>query len=205
MQQPKLLVSPENYQEYLREKEDFDYWIEKNSGRDVAIDAEISGVKPDLSAYHSGGRKNFRLDGWILVFEKVYVGYDLFDDTAFAWISTKAQDKWSFSAGCKFEAKARFTFQRGRLIFKRLHNIEILTDGDGSAPDPNRILVAAQTASEFPLQPEKCVNCPEGVLVEKTMTGRRQNGPRRSLVCLQGEKNPADCLYHLAPLLKSSD
>ena len=204
MQQPKLLVSPEEFQTYLREKEDFDYWIEKNNGRLVAIDAEISAVKPDLSARIGRGRQSFHLDGWILVFDKVYVGYDLFDDTAFARISIKAQDKWQFSAGCKFEAKARFRFQRGRLIFNRLHDIEIVMPGDGDTPDPNRILVATQTATEFPVQPEKCLSCPEGVLVEKTLDRREKNGPKRILVCLRGEKNPADCLYHLAPLLKSS-
>jgi len=204
IQQPRLLVSPQDFQNYLREKEDFDHWISQHEGRSVQIDARVTGIKPDLVAYIHRGRRNFRPDGWILVFDKVYINYDLFDDAAFAWISIKAQEKLAFSAGQRFEARARFTFQRGRLIFRRLHNIEITEQGESPAPDLNEILVAAETATEFPVQPDKCIGCPEGILVEKGIPQNIRNAPRRSLVCLRGQNNPADCIRHLEPLLKST-
>jgi hypothetical protein len=204
-QQPKLKVDREDYEKFLRDKDDFDHWLGQNENRQVEIEAVISGIKPNLitNGPHKGSR--LRFNGWILVFDNVYVDYDLFDDTAFAWISERAQERCQFTDGTRFEARAKFNFERGRLIFNRLHGIEIKKTGDGIPPDLNKIMVAAETASRIPVQPEKCLRCPEGVLIDKAEERRNNSGRKRQLICLRGVKNPSECIYHLTPLLENGD
>ncbi len=204
-QQPRLKVSQEEYDKFLLDKEDFDYWLDQNQGREVEIEAELAGVKPNLIANGSHRGRRLRFSGWILIFRGVYVDYDFFEDTAFAWISEKTQDRWSFSAGARFEARAKFNFQRGRLVFNRLHQVEIKRRGKTDPPDINRILVAAETATGFPVQPEKCLKCPEGMLVENAGNSRDSNGPKRQMICLRGVKNPSECIHHLTQLLNKED
>lgn len=202
-QKPRLLVSPDEYREYLHDLENFKYWIGLNRGRKIDIDAQIASVKPDLSAAGSPDNPRFRFHGWILVFDHVYVGYDLFEDIAFARISAKTQNRFQFAGGDSFEAVARFNFNQGRLVFSQVHNIEIKARGEGELPDSESILVAAETATSFPVQPEKCMRCDQGVLIENMPSRSNRSAPSRSLVCLMGQKNPVECLYHLDLELKA--
>lgn len=202
-QTPRLKVSDEEYHNFLNELEDFNYWIDENQQRQVEIDAEIIGVKPNLKAFGSIDRPYYRMYGWILVFDQVYIGYDLFEDIAFAKISEKAQDRLLFRAGDILEASAKFNFMRGRLVFSHVHNIDLKTRGDEPLPDGEDILVAAQTATSFPVQPEKCMHCDQGVLAEARDNDSDRSGPSRTLVCLRGERNPLECIYHLKPQLRS--
>ncbi|MBD3217110.1 MAG: hypothetical protein GF310_02455 [candidate division Zixibacteria bacterium] len=202
-QQPKLKVCDDEYREFLREKEDFDHWVSQYNGREVEIDAGVSAINPSLIMTNGGKKPKFRFNGWILVFESVHVDYDLFDDTAFGWISQKTQRGLQLGRGASFEAKAKFNFERGRLRFNRIHNFEIKSAGFEAPPDINEIMVATQTASRFPVQPDKCIHCPEGVLVDNVDFKKTRNGRRRNLVCLQGVKNPSECIYHLSEILDS--
>jgi len=202
--QPKLNVSEDEYRDFLRDREDFDFWIDSLKGREVEIEAEISSVKPDLWKQVRNGRESYKFDGWILVFHKIYINYDLFDDTAFAWISNKTQQRYKFATGDHFEAQARFNFQRGRLVFNRVHRVDMKYKSDSAPPNLNRILVAAETALSFPVQPEKCIHCSEGVLVENMNHEKDKHGRRRYLVCLMGQKNPNDCVHHLVSQIESN-
>lgn len=202
-QQPKLKVSEEEYREFLREKEDFDHWISQHRGQDVEIDTKIAAINPSLIMTNGGKKPRFRFNGWILVFDNLHVNYDLFDDTAFAWISPKTQENFLFGRGASFEATARFNFEHGRLIFNRIRRFEIKSPGIEDPPDINEIMVATQTASRFPVQTEKCIHCPEGVLVDNVDYKKTRNGRRRNLVCLKGVKNPSECIYHLTAILDS--
>jgi hypothetical protein len=135
------------------------------------------------------------------VFDQVYVGYDLFEDIAFARISPKAQQKLRLAPGDSFEAEARFNFDQGRLVFTRVHNIDIKSRSGRPLPDSENIIVAAETSQSFPVQPEKCMRCDQGVLVENPPDNSGRSRPSRSLVCLRGEDNPAECIYHVMPQL----
>ncbi len=201
-QAPRLKVSDEKYREFLREKEDFDHWVSQNDGRLVEIDAEIVSIKPNLIPSNGGPPQKFRFNGWILVLDGVYVNYDLFDDTAFAWISQKTQERFGFRDGDIFEAQARFNFSYGRLIFNRTHNIEIKQRGEGIQPEMSDIIAATQTATKIPVQPEKCIRCSQGILVENNNLRKDKDGRRRSLICLEGIRNPSECIYHLEDKLQ---
>ena len=201
-QQPRIRVSEDEYRQFLRDREDFDFWISQNLHQQVQIDAGLVSIKPDLQIIPNGARMRFRFRGWILVFNSVYIGYDLFDDTAFGWISDKTQKLFRFVAGDRFEAEAQFNFQSGRLLFNRIHNIEKIESGENKPPDLSRIMVATETASSIPVQPEKCIRCPQGILIENDLTDRDKSQQRRSLVCLEGVRNPLECLYHLSGKLR---
>lgn len=201
-QQPELKVTDQQYLQFHRDKEDFDFWINEHNDRPVEIDAKIISIKPDLSIIRDQPPLRFRFNGWILVFAEVYVNYDHFQDTAFAWISKRTQESLEFAIGERFEAEARFNFVRGRLTFNRLHRIDKISSEDIQPPDINRIMVASETASIIPVQPEKCIRCEQGILIENQNLHKNRQGRRRTLVCLQGVKNPSDCLYHLQDELR---
>ena len=201
-QQPSLMVAEKDYKQFLRDQEDFDFWISRLINREVQIDAQIVSIKPDLYMFQDRPRPRFRFNGWILVFNSVYIGYDLFDDTAFGWISDKTQKIFKFSSGDRFEAAGRFNFERGRLLFNRIHNIEKKDGVNNAPPDLSSIMVATETASLVPVQPEKCIRCPQGILIENEKSTQNKNQRRRNLICLKGIKNPAECLYHLAEKLR---
>jgi len=193
-QTPQLKISPEAYQEFLREKEDFDHWVESHRGRLVELDGEIIGLKPDLIMLSSGVRPKLNFRGWLLVFKRIYINYDLFEDIAFAQVGRSLQERIRFAQGDQLEARARFGFQRGRLILNHLQRIEFKSRGKSSSPAWNETLTAAQMATAIPAQPEKCILCPDGVLVESDLAENQTNGPRRRLICLKGVINPINCI-----------
>jgi len=165
----------------------------------------IAAVKPNLILNGSENNPRIFQKGWFLIFKSVFINYDLFDDLAFAWISYQTQERRLLSAGDSFEAQAIFNFSQGRLIFNKVHNIDVKTKGDIISPELNQLLVAAKTTKPFPIQPDKCLRCSQGVLVEKANRDIHSRGPRRVMVCLQSEENPVDCIYHLKSVIEKSD
>jgi len=57
--------------------------------------------------------------------------------------------------------------------------------------------VARQSARSLPRQPEKCLHCPQGALVDVTDRSNGQERRRRELICLEGMANAEACYYQV--------
>ncbi len=201
IQQPKLKISDEEYGQFKRDLENLDYWLEDLVGREVELEATVVAIKPNLRAYGNPGRERYAFVNWLVIFRSAHVGFDLFDDTCFARISDKTQSRFKLAHGDRILCRATMTFDRGRLIFVRLHNIELESAGYDPSWNQADVEVAAATAKRIDIQTEKCLNCEYGCLIDMNVSSR-QNG-NRSLLCLAGQKIPEDCVYPLLKQLKT--
>ncbi len=199
-QQPKLKISDEEFISFRSRLEDLDYWLDTIVGRKIELEATLRAVKPNFRAIGSPKRQRYLFTNWLAIFDSAHVNYDLFDDVCFARLSDRTQARFRFSEGDRILCRSVPTFDRGRLVFTRLHNIEV-TDG-GYEPDWDRAdaEVAAATAVTLNIQAEKCLSCRYGCLIDRNYRDNR-NGSR-SLLCLAGQELPEDCVYPLTKYLE---
>lgn len=198
-QQPRLRISGEEFDRFQSDLDDLDYWFGEILGREIELEATVKAVKPDFRAFGSPEREQYQFSNWLLVFDNAHVGYDLFDDICFARISDRTQSRFRFGQSSHMICRAIPVFDRGRLVFTKLHNFDI-TD-NGQKPDWTRAAaeVAAATAVRLDIQAEKCLACRYGCLIDRGHHGGR-NGTR-SLLCLAGQRLPGECAY---PLMRHS-
>jgi hypothetical protein len=199
-QQPRLKISEQEYDEFLRQLEDLDYWLDSIVGRKIELEGTIKTVKPNFRAVGFKSRERYVFSNWLVVFESAHIGYDLFDDICFARLSEKTQARFRFSEGSHLLCCAVPMFDRGRLIFTRLHNIETADDGVQPEWDRADAEVAAATATKLNIQTEKCLGCRFGSLIDRNNYDR--NSRSRSLLCLAGQRLPEECAY---PLMRHLD
>lgn len=199
-QQPRLKLSDEEFRQFKSDLEDFEYWLDQIVGREVELEGTISSIKPNFRPRGHPDHERYAFLNWLAVFECAHVGYDLFDDVCFARISEKTQNIFKFGSNTHIICRAVPSFDRGRLVFSRLHNVEVVEQG--FPPDWTRANaeVAAASAQRLDLQSEKCLNCEFGCLVDRNID-RQKNGSR-SLLCLAGQKLPKECAYPLAKLIR---
>jgi len=202
MQAPQLRISEDEYARFRTNLEDLDFWLNGIVGNEIELEATFAAVKPNLRA--SGTRNQFyHFVNWLAIFESAHVNYDLFDDACFARMSEKTQSRYRFKEGDRILCRATPIFDRGRLIFTRLHGIEATTNHGNPEWDRARVEVAAATASRIDMQTEKCLACRYGCLID--MNGNGRSPQNRSLLCLAGQKLPEECAYPLMKFVESGN
>jgi len=197
IQTPKLKLTDDEFAKFKRDLEDFDFWLDDIVGREIELEATVAAIKPNFRAYGNPGRERYSFVNWLAIFENAHVGFDLFDDTCFARISDKTQNRFKIGPEDRILCRATATFNRGRLIFTRLHNIELEQSGNETEWNRAEAEVAAATAKRINIQTEKCLNCEYGCLID--MNGVSRHNGSRSLLCLAGQRIPEECVY---PLIK---
>jgi len=197
VRQPKLKISDEEFRKFKNRLEDLDFWLDEIVGREIELEGTIETIKPNFRPYGNPRRERFAFLNWLAVFRSAHIGYDLFEDVCFARISDKTQSRFVISPGDHILCRATASFDRGRLIFTRLHNIEHTRNGERPQWSKSGAEVAAATAVRLNLQAEKCLQCRYGCLIDRPHYDDR-NGSR-SLLCLAGQKAPEECAY---PLMK---
>ncbi len=188
--QPRLLLSRADYERFLSEVEEFEEWVEEQRGRELEVLCEVSGVKPHFCKTIAGRRTQLRLEGYLAVIRRGFIGLTEFDDVFYASLTLRQQEELALAAGDRFEALGRVTLDRGRVVIERLRRVQVEARSGMPSWNAARALVARATAVEFDHRPESCVRCPHGALVD-VISG--ENGRRRTLFCLQGVTEPTLC------------
>ena len=191
--QPRILISGAKFEAFQRELEEFDEWMSEFQNRELDILCEISSVKPRFKKIISNGKGQLRLDGYVLVLRHGYIGVTEFDDYFYANISSHQQDRLRFAPDNKFEARGRMALDRGRVVFNKIWAITFQDRSGHSAWNNSRALVSRTTATEFQRQPESCIKCPSGALVDTIEIQNGQKSFRRSLYCLEGMRDVQTC------------
>ncbi|MBD3384938.1 hypothetical protein GF407_08430 [candidate division KSB1 bacterium] len=198
--QPRLKLSKLEYERFTEELESFDDWIEEIKDHKISFWCRIGSLKPRFKRMIDGSHGHFRLDGYVAVCCDGFIGTTAFDGYFYVYISPRLQDRLRPATGDAFEAKGYVTLDRGRLLIHRVHHIEFEMRSGEKGWSNSEALVCREIASRFSHQPESCLHCPHGALVD---TQERKQGKvisRRELYCLEGIADPETC--YIAPLEK---
>ncbi|MBN2000506.1 hypothetical protein JW935_23345 [candidate division KSB1 bacterium] len=191
--QPKIKLSALEFERFLSELDDFEDWISTFVNREPVFWGEVDSIKPRFRRYQYMAGHQLHLDGYLLVFKHGYIGTTELDDLFYAFISPRQQERLCFSAGDRFEARGKFILDRGRIVFEKIWAVEFESRSGGPVWHNSEALVARETATFFETQPEVCLHCPQGALVDVYFKENGTNKVKRRLYCLEGVKDPYLC------------
>ena len=203
---PRLLLKPENYQLFLKDFRGFEQWLDDKKAKELNCAGTIKTLKPRfiMNQYH--GRSHLSFKGFLLVFQEVFIGLTLFEDTVYAVLSPSQQSRLRLGEGDRLEFRATLRLDRGRMILDRVHGIEIeekSTAKNWTIAEAKQALLLGKICE---YQYEKCLNCPHGSLVDIKESEFPSNGQkRRKLLCLKGVSDPKYCIVQAEEKLFQED
>lgn len=195
--QPELLLAQEKYEKFKKSLEEYEEWLGEVLGRDIEFSGEINSVKPHLKKIIYPNGQSLRFKGFLLSFKNGWIDRVFFDDYIYAKVSIRAQEKYKFSRGDKLDFKARLKVDRGRIVLEKVRYVDFSKRSDNSSWDLSEALVAKSTGTEFDCQPERCLVCEKGCLLDVVDKSSPRERVFRHLFCLAGIKDPENCLYDL--------
>ncbi len=195
---PELIISREEYTRFLNDLDEFEDWLSEAQKTEQEIAGVIDAVKPLFvkKVYPKASFLSFR--GYMLIFRDAYLGWTHMEDIVYAIISGKTYQSLKLARGDSIEAHARLITDHGRLILKKLRRIQVDQRGEDAVWDDQRVLLARETATAFTSQPERCVQCPFGALVDVDYHKDHHSVSQRELLCLQGIKDHRNCYLYAA-------
>ncbi len=190
---PELRISREEYQFFLRELEIFEEWLEELSNKHIEIAGVVKEVKPHFTQKVFPKAKFLSFKGYLLVFDSIYLDRYHFEDNVYSLMSSEHYNRFRIGPGDKLEAKALLKLNNGRIILHRFRDIEILERGREPFWNEQSITIARETATEFPDQPEGCIQCGFGALVDVEYFRDKRSYKRRRMICLKGMLDHKGC------------
>jgi len=191
-QQPRLLLTPGQWAAFRRELEAFEDWFDHNVGRDVEASGEVVEVKPSFVREVDAG-SCIRFRGFLVLLREAYLDRTLLRSPVYLRVSRSGQERHELRAGDVLDFRATVREDRGRVVLERPRAIEVLSRGRGAVWTFSAGLVAKQTATAFRRQPERCLLCPAGTLLDVHQETRDGERRYRRLLCLEGERDPQHC------------
>jgi len=200
--QPELLLKQNEFEKFKNSLEEYEEWLGEVSGRDVEFSGEINSIKPLLkkTIYPRGTSLKFK--GFLLNFKNGWINRVFLDDYLYAWVSVGVQKKQNFSKGDKLDFKARLLIDRGRIVLGKVRYVEFSEKTDKLSWDLSEALVAKSTGTELDCQPERCLACEKGCLLDVVDKSAHTEKAYRHLFCLAGIKDPENCVYDLKKKLE---
>ena len=128
-----------------------------------------------------------------MILYPAFLEWEHFEDPVYAQISAKYLHRLKLGRYTEIEGQGQVSIDRGRLVIKRLKNIEITEPGEDPFWNEQRVLISRETATEFPTQPEGCIGCEFGALVDVEYHRDHRSYKRRKLFCLKGMTDFRDC------------
>lgn len=200
--QPEIVLNPEEYKKFQTDLEEYEEWLENTLGKWVEFSGKVHTVKPHFRKIKYGSKEILDFPGFLISFREGYLDRVFFKDNIFVTVSRKTQQNLKFAKGDEVEFKARLRTDKGRIVLERIKYVEFLHKEEAVPGSLSQALVAKNTGTEFDCQPEKCMMCENGSLmdvVEKTVDN---SSIKRHLFCLVGMDDPEACVYHLVKKIK---
>ncbi len=190
---PDLMVPEEEYHQFLDELEDFEDWFDSVRGKEINFWGLIRSVKPRITKVIHKNESSMHLEGYLLHFDDAYLNTVHWEDRCYAIVYADQQERYQFAPEDDVEFKCRVELDQGRLIYKKIRNVDFRLKSDRKTWTNSTSLVAKGTATLFNHQELKCLHCDHGVLVDvvdKTGGGWER---RRELYCLESFPTPDVC------------
>ena len=195
--QPEIILNPEDYKKFERDLEEFEEWLNETVGRWVEFSGTVNSVKPHFRKIKFGSKETLSFPGFLISFKEGYLDRVFFKDHIFVTISRRTQQNLKFARGDEVEFQARLRTDRGRIVLERIRYVEFPHKEKALPWSLSQALVAKNTGKEFDCQPEKCMLCENGCLLDVVEKTDKSSPIRRHLFCLIGVENPEECVYHL--------
>jgi hypothetical protein len=195
--QPETMLDPEAYKKFQRDLEDFEEWLEETRGNWVEFSGTVNSVKPHFRKIRFGSKETISFPGFLISFTEGYLDRTFFEDHIFVTTSRRTQQNLRFAKGDRVDFQARLGIDRGRIVLDKIRHVDFLNKEKDTAPTVSQALVAQKTGTEFDCQPEKCVMCEKGCLLDVVEKTEDTSPVKRHLFCLMGVENPEECIYQL--------
>jgi hypothetical protein len=194
---PEIILDEKGYKKFERELEEFEEWLEATVGKWVEFSGTVNSVKPHFRKIKFGSKEALNFPGFLISFKEGYLDRVFFKDHIFVTISKKTQQNLKFARGDEVEFKAWLRTDRGRIVLERIRYVEFLHKEEAISWSLSQALVAKNTGKELDCQPERCMMCENGCLMDVVEKADKSSPIRRHLFCLMGVENPEECVYHL--------
>lgn len=202
--QPEIALSPEDYEKFERNLEEFEEWLKETVGRWIEFSGTVNSVKPHFRKIRFGSKETLTFPGFLISFKEGYLDRVFFKDHIFLTVSRKTQQNLKFAPGDEVEFRARLRTDRGRIVLEKIRYVEFPHKEEEPSWTLSQALVAKNTGKEIDCQPEKCMICENGSLMDVVEKTDKASKVRRHLFCMLGVENPDECLHHLSKKLKQS-
>lgn len=183
---PCLLLSPEEYRGFLQELRGFERWLREVSGREVSVGGTINSVKPWFKEVVRLPRSGVAFRGFLLNFAEAYLGLIRWEDLCYVTIGKGMQARHRFRRGDQVSFRARVQMDRGRLVLGRVREVEIEGRAEGEFWTESKALLAQRFGRSFFSQPERCLACEKGALLDVIDEAGGSERKDRRLFCLEG-------------------
>jgi len=203
--QPSIQISDEGFTSFKFELEEFKEWLADHLEKTHLIFGTINSVKPRFIKTVDKNQYKVKLAGYIVIFNKGFIGRTEFSDYFYLVISSSQQDRWLLRRGDTIECSGTLTLNKGRLVFTGIHKIEFEKRSELKPWTRSEALVARQTATNFKRQPAKCIDCWYGALVDVTDISGSESKNRRELFCSKGLESPEACYLKVGHLRRQSE
>ncbi len=107
-----------------------------------------------------------------------------------------------FATGDKVEFEATVRTDRGRIILEKMRHVEFTEKKEAASWNSSQAVVAKSTGTELDCQPEKCLVCENGSLLDVVERDGERLKTCRHLFCLAGVTDPENCVYRLAKKIR---
>jgi len=191
--QPSRVAGPDAYARFLEDLEGFENWLERVCYRRSSVLGRIAAVKPWFEKRLGSGGNRTVLRGYLLAFKKGFIGTEPFDDTFYVRVGDSLMQQIRFVPKMKVELTGEIRLDHGRLVVHHPGRVDVLAKGWGFPWTRERALVAARTATRFDEQPESCLDCPWGSLVDTLDFTGPDERRFRNLYCLKSVTDPDGC------------
>ncbi len=197
---PSATIPREELERFKKDLEEFEYWLSTVENKRNHFSGKISSVLPSLYRTLDNGYISTRLNGFLIRFDRGYIGYDLFDDAIYLRVGNIFLERHSPAAGDDIEFEAKLINDRGRLIFLKPSAVEITQNGNMPMFDYSKALVAKSTGAIVKDDIRLCRDCPYGSLLDIEEISPKENRYRR-FYCLRGVEQAYNCPIRLDRIL----
>jgi hypothetical protein len=200
--QPEMLLDKEEFGNFQRDLEEFEDWLESVVGKRIEFSGTVNSVKPHFRKKILGSKEILAFPGFLISFKEGYLDRVFFEDYIFLSISIKSQENLKFAKGDKVEFEATLRTDKGRIILEKIGHVGFLEKKGEAFWNESLALVAKNTGTELDCQPEKCLVCENGCLLDVVEKEGERSKIHRHLFCLAGVGDPEACVYPLAKKMK---
>jgi len=202
---PELVLGAAEFADFLEDCRRFDEWMAAQRGSRREAGGEISDVRPHLVRRIDGHRASLVLRGFLLRLSPAFVGLHGIEDPLYIRLTRGQQERHRLAPGDRIECEGYLELDRGRLVIHLASRLRVEARSGAVAAAWDQALVDRIGAARIHGQPERCLRCPRGVLVDVEALGNRPGpspGRRRELLCLEGIGRPEDCPYEALQSLR---
>ena len=119
------ISSSADIEKFWEDYHEFEGWVEENEGKFARVLATIDSIKPLIVKNEIPRQESIKSSGFLIGFKEAFLDYTNFEDDCYLLVSKDSLNRYKFSIGDKIEFDGMICFSEGRLVFRRMRNVDI--------------------------------------------------------------------------------